>query len=255
MSSPKIRSVDPLSEEALEAIEKCIFRMSGKKDEEYFREVLTELIKNNAIHYSILEEIPIHPAKSGKTKFDQIFDAAQKLAFPDYKINTLRRLVGESIDPDMKIWRVILHESFGMASVLIRANSYQDAFALACDYALRISLRLFKKIPSDISIRVMFVSERSLRRHLKVRELNRYHKRKEFKLEGREFTFKQLAGARIFALGHFKNDPRRSLARYVEKKDLDKIYEKTTLYRVSGVESEILISDLKPVKNDIEDKD
>lgn len=255
MSGSKNVALNPLSPEALDSIERCILRMCGKKDEEYFREVLQELVKNNAIHYSILEDIPIHPAKAGKTKFDQIYDAAQKLAFPDYKLNTLKRLVGDNIDPDMKIWRVILPESLGIASVLIRANSYQDAFALACDYACRVSLRLFKKIPSDLSIRVMFMSERSLRRHLKVRELNKYNKRKTLKLEGREFTFKQLAGARIFALGHFKNDHRRSLARYVEKKDLDRIYEKTELYRVSGVESEVLMTDLKSLQEDGDSKD
>ena len=80
---------------------------------------------------------------------------------------------------------------------------------------------------------------------IKIREINKFHKRQEFKLEGREFTFKQIAGARIFALGHHANDPKRTLARYVERKDLDKIYAHTDKYRVSGVESEVLMSDLK----------
>ena len=228
--------------------------MCGKKDEEYFRDMLIGMLKSNAIHYSLLEEIPQHPGTVGKTKFDQLYDAAQKLAFPDYHLKTLKRLLGEEPDPEIKIWRVILPEEYKISAVLIRAYSFQDAFSLGCDYACRLSLRIFHRLPRDLNIRVMFVSDRALRRHLNIREVNRNKKRHELKLEGREFTPKQIAGARIFALGHEANDPKRSLARYVEKKDLERISHKQQLYRVSGVESEILISDMKKLQKAFDDE-
>ena len=92
------------------------------------------------------------------------------------------------------------------------------------------------------------MTERALRRHLEIRHCNKTLKRHELKLEGRTFTFKQVSGARIFALGHKKTDPRRNLARYVEKKDLEKIMYQKGLYRISGVEAEVQIEDLQEIK-------
>jgi len=239
-----------ISPEALKAIDDCIKRTCGKKDAEYFRELLTNLILNNTLHYTILNEIPVRSGEVGKTKFDQLYDASQALAFPPYCEKTMKTLLGNDVyDEEIKIWRVLLPAKFGISSILLRANSYQDAFALACDYACRVSLRLFSRIPSDLSIRVLFVTESALRRTLELRVLNRNSKRKEFSLEGRVFTFKQLAGARIFALGHLKNDPRRSLARYLERKDLNRIMYKAKSYRISGVEAEVLMTDMKTLEH------
>jgi hypothetical protein len=253
MSSKKITKSPEyqtgLSPEALEAIEACVKRMMGKRDKEYFREFLKDLITNNTLHYTMLSEIPRPAGEVGKTKFDQLYDASQALAFPPYQMSTLKKLLGEDFEDDgIRIWRILFPEKFGISSVLIRAHSYQDAFALGCDYACRASLRLFRKIPSDLSIRVLFVTEKALRKILGMRVINKAQKRREFNLEGRAFTFKQLSGARIFALGHLKNDSRRSLARYVERKDLDRIMYKAKSYRISGVEAEVLMSDMKTLQ-------
>ena len=244
--------INKLTEKDTDIIERCLLRMCGKKDESYYREMLTKLVENQSIDISLLEEIPRHPDIVGKTKFDQLYDAALSLAFPGYKEKTLRKLVGDVYDPDLKIWRVILPPKFGITAVLIRASSYQDAFALGCDYACRVSLRLFQKIPLDLTIRVMFVSERSVKRKLTLRKTNRDVKRNKYKLIGRVHSPKELSGVRIFALGHLRNDPRRNLANYVEEKDLTRIKELSKSYRISGVEAEIYDSDMKALRPDDE---
>ena len=87
-----------LTNDELDYIDRCVLRMSGKQDEEYFRELLTEMVRNNAIPASILDSIPFHPTAVSKTKFDQIYDAALHLAFPEYSLSTLKKLLGNDID-------------------------------------------------------------------------------------------------------------------------------------------------------------
>ncbi len=226
-----------LSKEAEDAIEKCAQRIAGEKDGPYFRELLTELVQNHAIPSELLEHIPIPASEAGKTRFDQLYDAAMALVFPGYRRETLERLLGPSEERVGKLWRILLPEKFQMAHVMIRARTFQEAFALGCDYACRSSLRMFGKIPTDLTIRVSFMSERSLRRLLDIRWANRSSKRVQLKLVGREFTDRQLNGARLVALGHPKN-PRHSVIKYTEKKDLDRVRDKKGLSRKSSVEHE-----------------
>lgn len=221
-----------------EIIRETLKRLKSRRDAEYFREMLIDLISNNAIPIELLREIPVSSGITGKTRFDQIYDASMFLAFPNYREDTLRKMMGDDYDEDMKVWRIVIPEKFKISHVIIRARTFQDAFALGCDYACRASLRLFRSIPSDLTIRVQFMTEKSMRRHLGLRWANRVKKRKQLQLKGREFTAKQIHGARLAALGHTSNDPRRTIARYADVKDLVRAREKAGLVRVSAVEFE-----------------
>lgn len=220
------------------AINEALDRLQSRKDLEYFKEMISDLVDNNAIPIELLSSIPVSSGLVGKTRFDQIYDASMFLAFPNYREETLKKLMGDDYDPDMKVWRVVTPEKFNITHVVIRARTYQDAFALGCDYACRASLRLFRKIPSDLTIRVIFMTEKAIRRHLDLRWANRSKKRKQLQLEGREYTAKQVHGARLAALGHSTNDPRRTIARYADVRDLVRARERAGLVRISAVEFE-----------------
>jgi hypothetical protein len=226
-----------LPAEAAEAVERCVVRMASKKDAPYFRHFLTELVANNALPAEILEHVPVPASEVGKTRFDQVYDAAMALVFPGYRRETLERLLGPLEGRGGKVWRVLLPERFRIAHVLIRARSFQEAFSLGCDYACRASLRAFGKVPVDLTIRVVFMSERAIRRMLDMRWANKHRKRQQLKLVGREFTDRQVNGARLVALGHPK-DPKHSVVKYTEKKDLDKVRKSRGMTRTSSVEHE-----------------
>jgi hypothetical protein len=227
----------PDDTELKDAVEKCIRRIAGPTEAAYLRVLLLEVVRNNAIPISLLDHIPAPAAEVGKTRFDQLYDAAVALVYPGYSKETLERLLGPVPKKGVKIWRVVLPEKFKIAHVLIRAESFQQAFALGCDYACRMSLRLYGRIPVDMTIRVIYMTERALRRHLELRWANRTSRRRKLKLEGREITQRQLNGVRLFALGSTKS-PLYSVARYCEKKDLDRVRKFKGLSRESSVESE-----------------
>ena len=228
------------TEETLRArLEEYINEISSPKDRDYFRAMFIDFIRNNTIPLDLLKEIPVPSYELGKTRFDQLYDAASNLAFPGYRNETLEKLLGpdSKISSKTKIWRVIFPPKFKLSHVLIRANSFQHAFALGCDYACRMNLRLYRKIPSDITIRIQFVSEKAIRRMLDMRWANRVKRRKEFQLEGRKYTSKELVGARLVALGH-PDQPEYSIAKYAEAKDLKNILRKHNKVRISSVETE-----------------
>jgi len=227
----------PNDVEIKEAVEKCIKRIAGPVEASYLRVWLLEVVRNNAIPISLLEYLPVPAAEVGKTRFDQLYDASMALVYPGYSKETLERLLGPSPKKGIKIWRVILPEKFKIAHVLIRAESFQKAFALGCDYTCRMSLRLYGKIPTDVTIRVIYMTERALRRYLDLKWANRTSRRRKFKLEGREITQRQINGVRLFALGSTKS-PLYSVARYCEKKDLDRVRKSKGLSRESSVETE-----------------
>ena len=227
-------------EKIIQAIEKCVKRFRGVKEKQYLSSLLKLMLMNNSIPIELLESVPDSPAKVGKTRFEQLYDASVSTAFPGYRQETLEKLLGPRavITEETKIWRVILPPKFKLAHVLIRADSYQEAFALACDYACRVSLRVHGKIPSDLTIRVMFVTEKAIRRRLDMRWANRVNKRRQLQLVGRVFSPKETQGARLAAFGYPSN-PNFHLARYVEMKDLNKIKKVKEIVRVSSVESEV----------------
>jgi hypothetical protein len=220
-----------------EAVRRCAKRIAGAKDGQYFTELLTSLVLNHAIPVELLEHVPAPAGEVGKTRFDQLFDASMALVFPGYRRETLERLLGPTEERVGKIWRVLLPDRFQIAHVLIRARTFQEAFALGCDYACRASLRAFGKIPTDLTVRVSFMSERAIRRLLDIRWANRSSKRVQLKLIGREITDRQMNGARLIALGHPRS-PKYSVVKYTERKDLDRVRKKKGLSRISSVEHE-----------------
>lgn len=236
MASKKRRGA-PNDAEITEAVEACLKRAFSRKEIPQWREFLQDLVRNNAIPLELLASLPIPASVAPRTRFDQVYAACAALAFPDYRKVTLRALLGPwEATKGVKVWRVVFPEKFGMAHVLIRAPSFPEAFARACDYACRSSLRLWKRIPVDLTVRVMFMGEKALRRYLGLRWANRVHKRKELQLEGREFTPRQIYGARISALGPH-GDPEYAIMRYSEFKDLEKLRQRGKIRR-SEVESE-----------------
>lgn len=229
----------PDETEIKDAVEACLKRACSGKEAPQWRELLQDLVRNNAIPLELLASLPVPASEAPRTRFDQVYAACMHLAFPGYRKATLRALLGPwEGTKGVKVWRVVFPESFGMAHVLLRAPTFQDAFARACDYACRASLRLWRKIPADLTVRVMFMGEKALRRHLGLRWANRVHKRKELQLVGREFTPRQVNGARIAALGSH-DDPGYAIMKYSEFKDLDKLRHAGKV-RKSEVESESL---------------
>jgi len=224
--------------EGLKALDECARRISGPKDQAFIRKMLGELLLNNALPVDLLAHIPVPPREAGTTRFDQLYSAAMSLVFPEYRENTLSRLLGQGPHEDgIRVWRAIFPDRYKLTHVLLRAHTYQQAFALACDYACRVSLYMFKQIPADLTIRILFVSESAMRRHLTMREITRHKKRHELKLQGRKFTDKQVAGARLAALGPPRH-PDNAIFRYVEQQDMRKVRESTGKVRVSAVQAE-----------------
>lgn len=226
-----------MTKEDLEKFEEYVDRVSSSKDRPYIKEALRDMVLNNTIPLKVLRDVPLPPRKVGKTRFDQLYAASMALVFPGYRETTLGRLLGPiGFDPEIKVFRAIFPEKFKITHILLRARTYQEAFALACDYACRVSLRLFKKIPPDLTIRVLFMSESSLRRHLSIREVTKTKKRQQLKMEGRQFTDKQLKGARLAALGPPSN-PEYSIFKYSETKDLTRL-RNSGVTRTSSIETE-----------------
>lgn len=232
--------MDLSKQEISQAVDKCLVGITGPKDKIYFKEFLEELILNNTIPLDLLSHVPKRVSLVGKTRFDQLYDAALYLVFPKYRKETLSGLLGLNVDQrtDLKIWRVMLPDKFHLRHALIRASSFHEAFALGCDYACRLSLRLYKKIPTDLTVRVQFVSEKAVRRILGMRWANRVIKRKQLQLEGRVYTPKEIVGARLAAAGHPLH-PQFSIAKYAENKDLKRLLSNKSILRISSVESEI----------------
>jgi len=220
-------------------LEEYVRRVSSPKERAYFRAVLTELVENNVIPLDLLEHIPAPPEEAGKTRFDQLYDAAMSLVFPGYREETLGRLLGPTAADreNTRVWRAMFPAKFRLSHVLFRASSFQEAFALACDYACRMSLRLYRKVPVDLTVRVQFVSERAVRRMLDIRWANRKRWRRALQLQGRAYTPKEVYGARLAALGH-PGSGEYAVAKYAEARDLRKVLKLRDRVRVSSVEKE-----------------
>lgn len=203
------------------------------------RALLEDLVSHNTLPLELLRRLPVPPEKAGKTRFDQLYDAAMFLAFPGYRKETLEKLLGPDakVKSKTKIWRAIFPAKFRLSHVLLRAPTFQQAFALGCDYACRMSLRLYREVPSDLTVRIQFVSEKAVRRMLKMRWANRVKRRKQLQLIGRVYTPKEIMGARLIALGDPKT-PEHSIFKYAEARDLRKILSLQERVRVSSVETE-----------------
>lgn len=232
------------TQKSLEELEACLDRMTSSGDREYFRGLLMDMMRNNAFPEDLLGQVPVPAREVDKTRFDQLYDAASFLAFPGYTEGVLEMLLGPGGEPGTKVWRVMLPAKFGIRHCLIRASSFQEAFGLGCDYACRMSLRLFRKIPVDLTVRIQFVSDRALRRILSVRWRNRILKRDQLKVEGRTFTTREVQGAALLALGRGGTAGYR-LAWYSERKDLVSLRKAKDMVKCSVVEYESMKSKKK----------
>lgn len=232
------REIAPGPEEVKRAVSEYSRRAFSHKERPEMEAMLFELVTKGILPLRLLEEIPAPPGKVGKTRFDQIYDAVMALVFPGYAEDTLRSLLGPDHGTDVKVWRVMFPPKFGLTHVLIRASSFQEAFALGCDYACRMSLKMERSIPTDLTMRVAFVSERGIRRMLQLRWYNKAAKRDKLKLVGRTYSSKEVTGARICALGR-PEDRGFSIFKYVEAQDLRKILKERDELRLSAVENEL----------------
>ena len=232
-----------LEKKALEAegrralIDECVQRVGRPTDREAFREILTALVENNAIPANLLTTVPQRSTKAGKTRFDQIFDACMFLAFPEYRPIVRDKAFGPIASPDMRLWRALFPKEYGLSHVVLRARSFQEAFALACDYACRLSLREKHRIPTDMSIRVQFMADPHVARMLAIRNAVKDRTRKASNLRGRRYSAKAVVGARLVAIGR-KEGNNYSIFKYAEDKDLKRIAELRAEVRVSAVEIE-----------------
>ncbi len=234
VKKPKVQ----LSPEMLQRITDKANEISTGQDASYIRAIFYELLIQRIVPVELFDKIPLPAHEVGKTRFDQIYDACMALVFPEYREETTERLLGPSADDTkVKFWRAIFPEHLQIYHVILRAHTYQEAFALACDYACRVSLRTQGKIPVDLTVRVLFMSERAARRYLGVREAVRSSKRHLLKLEGRSYTNRQINGARLCALGP-PTQPNYSIVRYIEMKDLRQVRNRFKKKRVSAVDSE-----------------
>jgi hypothetical protein len=218
-------------------IEECVQRVGRPTDREAFREILTALVENNAIPAGLLTTVPQRSTKAGKTRFDQIFDACMFLAFPEYRPIVRDKAFGPIAPPDMRLWRALFPKEYGLSHVVLRARSFQEAFALACDYACRLSLREKRRIPTDMSIRVQFMSDPSVARMLDIRHAVKDLTRRASNLRGRRYSAKDIIGARLVAIGR-KDGNNYSIFKYAEDKDLKRIAELRAEVRVSAVDIE-----------------
>lgn len=218
-------------------MERCVHRIAGTKDREAFREMLSALVENNAIPIELLETIPDRADTTGRTRMDQIYEACMFLALPRYRDSLREKVFGPEAKEDMRLWRVMLPKEFGLSHVVVRAESFSEAFALGCDYACRSYLQMRRKVPEDLTIRVQYMSDARVSKMHQVRRAVRALGRKKGTLPGRKYTYKEIAGARLVAIGR-KDSGSYSIFKYSEKKDLQRILEERDVMRVSSVETE-----------------
>ncbi len=218
-------------------IDECVRRIGRPTDREAFREILTALVENNAIPAGILTTVPQRATKAFKTRFDQLYDACMFLAFPEYRPIVKDEAFGPTASPEMRLWRALFPKEYGLSHVILRASSFQEAFGLACDYACRLSLRERRRIPTDMSIRIQFMTDAHVARMLAIRSAVKDRTRIASNLRGRKYSAKTVIGARLVAIGR-KEGNNYSIFKYAEDKDLKRIAELRAEVRVSAVEIE-----------------
>lgn len=213
---------------------------SSAPDRSYWQEFFFELLKNKVLPVSFFKEFPESVTEIGKSLFDQVYDACVKSMIPDYSEDVVESVVGLGAvvnSSDIKIFRAIYPENFGLNGILIRARSFQEAFAFACDYGCRFHLREFRKFPTDLNIRVSYVNEKFMRRLLDVRHMNRNKKSRTFNLTSKAtWTEKQRCGVRNAASYHPASEY-YSVVRYAEDKSNVEL-KKAGLFKSSCIEQE-----------------
>ncbi len=221
-------------EEILGIIERASGRVTGLKDRKTLQKKLFQLIQNGALPAKSLENLPIPSEISGKTRIDQIYAICMSWAFPAYREKTLEVLNPEGSDPEIRLWKILLPKRFKVSNIVIKAKTYQEAFALGCDYACRSSIFMAGKIPSDLTVRVKYVTDSEAYSIGLLRKMNR----KKFNSKNESPTrHRHISGVRICALG-LKSNSEYSIFKYMENRDLKVILSKKGQFRTSVVDSE-----------------
>ncbi len=245
LAKPKV-----VTEQDMSKINTFVKNIDGEKSQTYFAEFLKNLIATGTVPVEALEGLPARPSKVGKTRFDQLYDLAQLITFMNYSESTIKGLLGEGGDLNTRLWRVVLPKEYGIASIYLRAPTYQDAFALACDYVMRVSLRLNQIIPQEMTIKVESVTDQEARGMIAFRNKDRKRHARILNFKMPEVTPRQLRGIRLAALGYAMNDPRRSIVRYIEEKEVKYVNRVPGIARISAVDSEVLLGRLKGLKEE-----
>lgn len=235
MSGTKKRKKRVKSTEKL--VDECVRRVTAPKERETFRRFILSLLDQNVLPLELLATVPVKAPIAGKTRLDQIYDACLYLAFPAYRPNVRERAFGPAAPEKMMYWRALFPKALGLSHIVLRATTYQEAFALACDYACRLSLMEHSVIPTDMTIRIRFMSDKAASRMLDIRHAVRDATRKKSNLKGRMYSPKDIMGARIVALGR-RDGKDFSIFRYVEMMDLKRIMRKKAEIRTSAVDVE-----------------
>lgn len=138
------------------------FGERNDKGIEKFKEMLMGVIKENEIKEDLIKKIDLNQTINKKTKFDLLFDFCMENTFKNYLPKTYSCM--DENNPRTKLWKVIVPKGFKINHVYLRADSFQEAFGMGCDYICRSCLKQNNSIPKDLTIRVIYMdNKRALR--------------------------------------------------------------------------------------------
>jgi hypothetical protein len=235
----KILFKDKTARHIWKKIDQVLHRLSDVSDKDIWFDHLYKMIIKYKLPVEKLDEVPDTAIEIGKSRFDQIYDMCSYLAFPPYKEKTVMGFMGPDVEGEAlntKIWRCYFNEELEIQSVLIRATSFQEAFAKASDYGARVYLKLNKIVPRDMTIRVVYVTNTEVVTINNIRRMNRNKTRKLKGLKEAEKIDRHENGIVVAALSH-QNNPEYSIYKYIEKKDLKDLALRG-IRRISFVEAE-----------------
>lgn len=224
-------------------IDMIIDKISRNKKEKVFWKQYLEKIQSAGYNLDLYLRYLNKPSDSMMTRIDQIYEISHLIEFPLYSDDTLSSIFGDKYNNNVRIWRIILPKDLKYMNVLIRAASFQEAFAYANDYACRTSLNMHGKIFPDMTIRVKYVKENEIRKILQIRKSNSGKIRKT--------TPRQVFGKRICAIGSIL-DSNYSIMKYIEYKDLKVLRDVFGKARINCIETEIHRRGRKKHKKDTE---
>jgi hypothetical protein len=227
---------DPEQEQTLERHLKKHYRPEARA---VFKSFFRRLLANGSLDIEHLKLVPNPVKDAKKTTFDQVFEACMEVAFPPYSEKLVADLFGPEYEKsrDVKLWRCLFPKKFGITHVIVRAETFQQAFALASDYACRVSLRMYQKLPIDLTIRVSKMSSKALAETVRLRKANRKIKLRQRNQKGPAYTTKEILGARIVACGH-NRQPEFRIFHDQEFYEWGELKNRARVIRASRIETE-----------------
>lgn len=230
---------DRATREIWKKLDQVLFRMADVSDKQIWFDHIHTIIKKYKVPLEKLDLIPDTAIVVGKSRFDQLYDLCCYLSHIPYKEKTLHGFLGQDLkeeDRNIKLWRCFFNEELQIQNVIIRASSFQEAFARAADYGARVYFKLNKIIPRNMTVRVEYVRDLEVRALNLVRTANRVKTRNKKGLQSAESVERYENGLIIAALGH-QSLSDYSIYKYVEKKDLKDLALRG-IRRISHVEAE-----------------